>query len=500
MQDYILLGPSPSGNTGANNRLHSTTTFRVFPPRDHCDKPGSVSLTIVFAMLSETGHYHGSFRLAKALRERGHKVCYTGLIDFADLVRQQGFSFTPIAAELLPKGYLAAWVDQQSSRAKRRFTRQDREDRLVFRRFMELIDNGGLDEVLLAVQPDVLVCDTLTWYLALRAYRLRIPTIHLNTTLSFHPNTHIPPVLFTMGPGETRFSHAVTLLAWKYLGVKFFFTKRLASKLFGAYRYPNRMHHLSTEFRRIAARAGYPLKRGVTYHMSETGPMLTLEQIVLCPKVFNFPYAPNEPKRVHLGAFIDLERSENPLPDETLDESKPLVVCSLGTNAFYYPHAPRFFKCVFQASRRAPHWQFVLHLVDPALTRELGIPPENLLVRSRIPQLSLLRRAAVMVNHGGMNSIMECVHFDVPMVILPGLRDQPGAAARARYHELALLESMATITPDKLISRIQQAMDDRRIRQGLARMRSMMERDEGLAEAVMEVERAGTRAEPEQPA
>ena len=31
-------------------------------------------------------------------------------------------------------------------------------------------------------------------------------------------------------------------------------------------------------------------------------------------------------------------------------------------------------------------------------------------------------------------SIMECIHFQVPMVIIPGLRDQPGNMARAVHH------------------------------------------------------------------
>lgn len=461
----------------------------IHPEASSRDNACTARLTIAFAMLSETGHYHGSFRLARALRERGHEVWYMGIADFADLVTEQGFRFVPIAGDLLPKGYLDRWTAAQSRRSRLLLSRQSAADRLIFRRFVELIDNGGLDETLVTLKPDLLVCDTLTWYFALRAWKLHIPSIQLNITLSFHPGPHIPPVVFTMQPANTRLSRAATLLAWKYLAIKFFFTKRLASMLFGAYRYPHRMHHLNAEFRQIARHAGYPLKKGVTYHMSETGPMLALEEIVISPKAFNFPDAPNTPGRTHLGSFIDLHRSEQPLPEGALDDGKPLIVCSLGTNAFYYPHAPRFFECVCQASRLEPAWQFVLHLADPAWIDRLGEPPENLLVRSHIPQLALLRRAAVMVGHGGINSIIECVHFGVPMVILPGLRDQPGAAARAAYHDLALVESMAKITPPKLVSRVRQAMHDRRIRDGIARMRRMMEQEEGMTEAIARIER-----------
>jgi zeaxanthin glucosyltransferase len=462
--------------------------FVIHPEASSSDNACAAGSIVAFAMLSETGHYHGSFRLARVLRERGHEVWYIGIADFADLVREQGFRFIPVAGDLLPKGYLDRWAGRQAKPARLFPSRQSAEDRLIFRRFVELIDNGGLDDALLNPRPDVLVCDTLTWYFALRAWKLRIPTVQLNITLSFHPGPHVPPVVFTMQPENTRRSRAATLLAWKYLAVKFFFTKRLASMLFGAYRYPHRMHHLSAEFRRIARHAGYPLEKGITYHMSETGPMLALEEIVISPKAFNFPDAPNTPGRTHLGSFIDLNRSEQPLPEAALDSDKPLIVCSLGTNAFYYPHAPRFFECVYQASRLEPAWQFVLHLADPAMFDRLGEPPENLLVQPSIPQLTLLRRAAVMVGHGGINSIIECVHFGVPMVILPGLRDQPGAAARASYHDLALVESMAKITSHKLVSRIRQAMHDRRIGDGIARMRRRMQEEDGMTEAIARIE------------
>lgn len=452
------------------------------------DKAGAQRLTIVFAMLSETGHYHGSFLLAKALRGRGHRVWYIGLADFAETVEKQGFPFAAIAGDLLPKGYLGCWSDGQSTRTRLFPSQQSSQDKLIFRRFIELINGGGLDGDLLALQPDLLLCDTLVWYVALRAWKLGIPCMQLNLTLSFHPNTRIPPVLFAMQLASARSSRIRTLLAWKYLGMKFLFSKRLASRLFGAYRYPHRIHHLSDEFRRIAAQSGYPLKKGVTYHISELGPVLALDEIVLCPKAFDFPNVPNKPERKHLGSFIDLERSEQVLPEEQMDADRPLVVCSLGTNAFYYPHAPRFFKCVFQASRLEPTWQFVLHLADLVLTDELGTPPKNLLVRSRIPQLDLLRRAAVMVNHGGINSVIECIHFGVPMVILPGLRNQPGVAARAAYHGVARVESMATITPGILVSRVRQAMHDCHIQDAVTRMRRKMESEEGLAAVIARIE------------
>src|SRR5699024_9718819 len=53
---------------------------------------------------------------------------------------------------------------------------------------------------------------------------------------------------------------------------------------------------------------------------------------------------------------------------------------------------------------------------DPAT---LGPTPTNVIVRRFVPQLEALRHAAVFVTHGGMNSVLEALHFGVPMVVIP---------------------------------------------------------------------------------
>src|SRR5262249_44158087 len=70
--------------------------------------------TILFAVLPETGHYTGTFRLARALRARGHRIVYLGFADFESLVREQGFEFVSFAEALLPHGYMNQFVAFQA--------------------------------------------------------------------------------------------------------------------------------------------------------------------------------------------------------------------------------------------------------------------------------------------------------------------------------------------------------------------------------------------------
>jgi MGT family glycosyltransferase len=61
---------------------------------------------------------------------------------------------------------------------------------------------------------------------------------------------------------------------------------------------------------------------------------------------------------------------------------------------------------------------------------DLGTVPASWLVRRVLPQVSLLKRSAVTVSHGGNNSVTEALTAGVPLVLLPLSTDQfAGAAA-----------------------------------------------------------------------
>ncbi len=442
-------------------------------------------------MLPEAGHHTGTFRLARTLRARGHEVVYLGLADLEPIVAAQGFDFVPFAADLLPSGSIGAFKAARDGAAARgpigRWRRR-RSDGRVFSAFLDRITSGHLDVCLRACRPDVLLCDTFVWYVALRARRLEIPTLNISIVLSLHRNARIPPVVFSLPPGSAPWR---VLFSWTWMRAKFFFTKRLASFLFGAFRFPTRMHHLLDVFKRIARSSGDACVEDETYRFGEFGPRLRLPEIVLCPRAFQLPGAPEDDGRRYLGDCIDRERHEAPLEGCALHAARPLVLCSLGTYPRAYPHAARFFRAVREASALRKDWQLVLHVADHPARPRPGPSEENLIVREEVPQLALLRRAAAMVTHGGMNSIMECIRFQVPLVVVPGLRDQPGNATRAVHHGLALRASMAGITGQGLVRLVARAMEDGAIRQALAAMERRIAEEKGLVECIALIEERG---------
>ena len=55
---------------------------------------------------------------------------------------------------------------------------------------------------------------------------------------------------------------------------------------------------------------------------------------------------------------------------------------------------------------------------------ELGPLPDHVLACRYAPQLALLPRTAAFITHGGANSVMEALHFGVPLLISPVCNDQ----------------------------------------------------------------------------
>jgi UDP:flavonoid glycosyltransferase YjiC (YdhE family) len=438
-------------------------------------------------MLVEAGHHRGAIGLARRLRARGHRVVFLSLPDAAAMVQAEGFEFIPFAADVMPAGSMDKHFAGLTSRRVREKT---------FTAFLAAIERGPLDVCLQSIKPDVLMCDTLVWYVALRALRLGIPTINVSIVLSSHPNSRVPPVISTLRPGQGWWSRVRVWSAWQWLRLKFFFTKRLAPLVTGAYRFPTRMHHLEGAFRRLARNAGVDLREGSSFWFGEIGPRLILPEIVLCPRALEFA-GRTEELRHYVSEVVDLDRKEEPLAPE-LPSNGSIIYCSLGTSARSYPHAACFFEAVVDATRVRRDWQFVVHAGGHPFAHRIG-PEQNLVVRDSVPQLAVLRRAACLVTHGGLNSILEGVHFEVPMVIVPGARDQPGNAVRAVAHGVAKTTRMASLTGAGLVSLVERVLADEDLRSNLARMKREMANEHGLEPAIAMIERAGRAAQTESP-
>ena len=426
-------------------------------------EPDSAPLTILFAMHVERGHVCAGLRLAGFLESRGHRVVYLGMTGSKELILENGFDFVPVF--------------------------EDTDGARQFDTFLKRCVDGSLDARIAGVKPDVILCDSLLWYVALRGMFLKIPVVNLSIPTSGSADANVPPSVLGRIPGASAWGRFQVRADWRLLRWRFFFTKRMASMLMGAYRSPTRMHHLIGVFRSMARHAAVPCIEGKTYRFTEFGPQLILPEITLTPGPLEFPGAQRR-IRPHLGDLTELGRAEDTRLLDQLDPEKPLVYCSLGSVSHMYKHAGRFFRAAIAASRLRPEWQWVVAVSGQP---EAGIPrvvEGNLLVTDWAPQLALLARAGAVVTHGGIGTIVECIHFGVPMVIVPGGRDQPGNMARAVYHGIALSAGMASITAPQLAAKVAEAMASPNLRAALARMKAKIVAENHLDAAADLIEAA----------
>lgn len=121
-------------------------------------------------------------------------------------------------------------------------------------------------------------------------------------------------------------------------------------------------------------------------------------------------------------------------------DDRSVVFMALGSQIF---HQPRMFECVIEASR-GQGWQLALAM--GSLAGEMRVP-EGVRVVAYAPQLTVLRRARVMISHGGANSVMEALAHGVPLMVSPICNDQPHNARFVSRAGAGITCDLATASP-----------------------------------------------------
>lgn len=415
--------------------------------------------TIAFWMLHEEGHLLPTFRLASALRARGHRVCYFALPDQEDMVVENGFEHVPIFEEMYPRGELARErrLDLAGVAAR------DRE--LVGLLYHYHLD-GLTDALLHRVAPDLLLCDVLNFEAALVARHWQIPVLTLCTSLPQTPDPGIPPLASSLPFDDSPAGIAAAERAWAAhvrgeADIELLYA-RMRAAVQRHYRVP----------------AGLLDPRGTFVDH-----MVGFPQLVLCTPALDYPRPPAAWR--HYGESLWMERREPAFPWHALDPDRPLVFCSLGTQSHRQESARRFLGELLAAAARAPAWQFAIALGARLTAADFDRIPDNALLVSHAPQLALLHRSRLAITHGGLGTLKECMFLGVPVLVFPGLFDQPGNAARVEYHGLGRTGDIHTVTASEILTMARQVLDDpaipRRIAAVQRSLRALEETQPGLA-------------------
>jgi zeaxanthin glucosyltransferase len=378
---------------------------------------------IVFIMLPETGHLNATFKLARALRERGHRVVYSEPPYLAASVGAQGFEFAPLLASYFPPDFTAAqaasvsWFDVLKSVLKFDTPADAMRALAVLR--------GELQALAASTRPDLLLIDGLLPELATTAHELRLPCALINTVLYDPFDDH-----------------------------------------------------------------------GQIENAPVFAPILSkLQALFLCPQEFDFPRQRGSANHHYVEASVDLERKEPEFPWESIGAQQRLIYCSLGSQSYLYANSTQVLQTLIAAvARRRDDWQMVLAVGSHLNPEDFAPLPPNVIAVRSAPQLAMLKRAALMITHGGLNTIKECILLGVPMVVLPMKRDQPRNAARVAYHGIGVMGNMQFITVEQAGALVEQVENAPAFKEKVEAMRKIFVEREEAGRAVQVVESLLARA------
>jgi zeaxanthin glucosyltransferase len=130
---------------------------------------------------------------------------------------------------------------------------------------------------------------------------------------------------------------------------------------------------------------------------------------------------------------------------------------------------------------------------------DLGLIPSNAIVLNRVPQLEVLKRAALCITHAGVNTTFESLSAGVPMVAIPIGFDQPGLAARIAYHGVGEFIEVEELTQERLSELIQKVLKNHGYRDKARYFQKVIAETRGLDIAADVIEQAFNKNRSSQP-
>jgi MGT family glycosyltransferase len=121
-----------------------------------------------------------------------------------------------------------------------------------------------------------------------------------------------------------------------------------------------------------------------------------------------------------------------------------------------------------------------------------GPLPGNPIVIDYAPQAALLRRASLVITHGGLNTTLESLSKGLPLVVVPIANDQPGIAARVTHLDVGEFTAVKRLTVAGMRQALRRVLTTPGYRESATRMAERLQRLTGQALAADLIEAAFT--------
>lgn len=435
-----------------------------------------------------TGILHASFELASRLEAAGHRVTYLSPSPVREAVEAQGLRFEQLPAfepnPAPPSPHHTGRLAKVRNIAARWTSRRDR-----YRAGAEALQIEQRARILGSLKADLALVDMEAHESVLAAQTLGLPLVLVDQFFSSWKRHGLPPLKTDIIPDRGASGQAWEIAqAWLRAGLRV--RKQQVERIVQGR--INRGDVLAF----CARQRGFP--RRELQRASFPPPFLyrTLPVISMTMQALEFPHEPR-PGMHYVGPMVAARRRDPHLDAEVearveafIEQSrtsgKPLVYCTVSS---MNPGDTAWLKKLIAIFADRQDWVLVLGLGGKIEASALGPLPPNVSAFAWTPQLRLLEVAACSVNHGGIHTINECVHFGVPMLVYSGKQfDQDGNAARVAYHGLGLRGDKDRDSTEEIAAKLERVLTEPGFKTAADRFRRryLEEREQGRLEEVVD--------------
>ena len=404
------------------------------------------------------GHLNSLIALSRCLVSRGHRVTFFQESELKAGIIEAGLEFRAIVQDRSSGLY--------SSSINRRDTRSSKSGlaglRFKIKRITDEMERylSHVPDLLTQAKVDALIIDELVLLGPTLAQMLNLPYFFVSTSVPHNFGWGVPRSL-SQCDNPTSFSDR---LQNTLLQVSVF-------RLRGPIKW---------RLEQCRKRLGL----GPTATMPQLYPALA--HLATLPACLDFPQSSLPANFHYTGPFIDqTARPHVDFPWDKLD-GRPLIYVSLGT-------ARKIPSSLFQIIAEACSGlglQVVISLGGSRNPEILGNLKGDPLIVREAPQLELIPRSVIVINHAGINTVMEALMAGKPMVVIPVAHDQPALAARLAWLEVAEVIPEKRLTLQLLRKAIKKVLTNESYRKQALRLQSTIHAAHGTDTAVEILENA----------
>jgi zeaxanthin glucosyltransferase len=344
-----------------------------------------------------TGHLNPLIALSQELVRRGHKVTFWEKPKVEDRVRRAGLEFVPICG---PKATTSPCAPKPGAGIRAEIAALRFNVERVIRDIERYLEEAP--KALAGAGVNALLINEVALTGPTVAEMLGLPYFLISTTVPHHFGWNG----WSWITGHRSSTSCVSWLQSRLLELSAFRVRGPVRRALDAYRRRNGLGPV----REI--RKSYPC----------------LAQITQMPQFLELPGIATEANFHYTGPWISSEaRSQVEFPWESLDE-RPLVYATLGTTRNFAPAI----LCMIAEACASLDLQLVIALGNRGEPEHFSNLPGAPIVTKFAPQLDLLKRAQLVISHGGPNTAFETLAEGKPLVVIPLAYDQPAIGARLK--------------------------------------------------------------------